>query len=206
MSVESQTAALLALVEADRAKRCDAILDEARARAATLTRAAHAEARARMREAFQEERTRRDERVAAARADLQTRKRLAEQQRAKAILAAGWTALSDELVRRWSEPASRRAWVEGAIASARGVLPGSGWRIAHPVDWPAPERDACAAEVERALGAAPVFAADPAIAAGLRIAALGNVVDSTLAGLTADRAAIGARLLHLADATAEAQR
>ncbi len=36
MSVDRQTQALLALVEADRARKCDAILDEARARAAAL--------------------------------------------------------------------------------------------------------------------------------------------------------------------------
>jgi hypothetical protein len=199
MSLDSQTAALLALVEADRTKRCTAILDEARARATALTRAARAEARARMREAFREERARHDERVAAARAGLQTRKRLAEQQRANAILAAGWTALHAELARRWADPASRQAWTASALEAARRVLPGSGWRIAHPADWPAAECGAYGAAVGRALGAAPALAADPSVAAGLRISALGNVVDSTLAGLTADRAAIGARLLHLVD-------
>ncbi len=197
MSVASQTQALLALVEADRARRCDAILDEARARAAALLAAAHAEARRQVHDAFREERARRVERVAAARANLQTRQRLGEQQRAAAFLAAGWQRLHEELLRRWREPATRRAWVASVTADAARLLPRAEWRITHAPDWPPAERDGVAAELAR--GIAPSFHPDAAIGAGLKIAALGNVIDGTIEGLLADRAAIGARLLHLVD-------
>lgn len=197
MSVASQTQALLALVEADRARRCDAILDEARARAAALLAAAHADARRQMRDAFREERARRVERVAAARANLQTRQRLGEQQRAAAFLAAGWQRLHEELLRRWREPATRRGWVASVSADAVRLLPRAEWRITHAPDWPAAERDSVAAEL--ALAIAPSFHPDAAVGAGLKIAALGNVIDGTIEGLLADRAAIGARLLHLVD-------
>jgi len=201
MSVASQTHALLDLVEADRARRCEAILGEARGRAAALLRQAHADARQRMREAFHEERARRVERVAAARANLQTRQRLGEQQRAAAFLAAGWQRLHEELLRRWRDPAARRAWVAHVSADARRLLPHAEWRITHAPGWPADERDEFAAELARALGTAPTFTADAAVGAGVRIAAMGNVIDGTLPGLLADRAEIGARLLHQVDLT-----
>lgn len=201
MSVDRQTQALLTLVEADRAKKCNAILDEARARVVALLAEAHADARRRMRAAFVEERARRDERVAAARANLQTRRRLASQRRASALLAEGWRKLPAELTRRWRDADARRQWVASVVAGARELLPRSGWRITHAPDWPAAERDALARELAGATGAAPEFVVDANAGAGLRIAAGGNVIDGTLAGLVADRAEIGARLLQLLEAT-----
>jgi len=197
MSVDRQTQALLALVEADRAKKCDAILAEARARATALLDEAHADARGRIRAAFVEERARRDERVAAARANLQTRRRLALQRRAAALLAEGWRQLPDALTRRWQQPETRAEWVAGVVASARERLPRTGWRITYAPDWPAAERESLARELTAALDVAPDFVLDAAARAGLRIAAGGNVIDGTLSGLTADRAEVGARLLQL---------
>jgi hypothetical protein len=199
MPVDRQTQALLALVEADRAKKCEAILAEARARAIALLDEAHADAARRMRAAFVEERARRDERVAAARANLQTRRRLALQRRAAALLALGWSRLPDELSRRWRAPDARRTWVANAVASAREILPRAGWRITHAPDWPDAERDAVARELTAALDAAPEFIVNPGVGSGLRIAAGGNVVDCTLHGLTADRADVGAQVLRLLD-------
>ena len=201
MSVARETQALLALVEADRVRRCDAILGEARGRAAALLDAAHADARRQMRAAFREERARRVERVAAARANLQTRQRLGEQQRATAFLAAGWQRLHEELLRRWREPAARHAWVANVAADARKLLPRAAWRTTHAPDWAAAERDELATELTRALAIAPSSNADAAIGAGLKIASLGNVIDGTIEGLLADRAEIGARLLHQVDLT-----
>jgi hypothetical protein len=142
--------------------------------------------------------------VAAARANLQTCRRLALQRRSAALLAEGWRKLPDELLRRWRGPAARRAWVASVVASARDVLPHTGWRITHAPDWPQAERDELARELTEALGAAPEFVVDAAAGAGLRIAALGNVVDSTLSGLMTDRAEIGAQLLHLLESEEEA--
>ena len=197
MSVDRQTQALLALVEGDRVRKCEAIIAEARARATALRDEAHADARRRMRAAFVEERAHRDERVAAARANLQTRRRLALQRRAAALLAQGWSQLPAELLRRWRAPETRSAWVANALASAREVLPWSGWRVIHAPDWPATERDDLARELAAALDAAPEFIESPSAGAGLRIAAGGNVIDCTLHGLTADRADVGAQLLRL---------
>ncbi len=193
--LDRQVQALLDLVEADRARKCEAILGEAKARADALLLQAHAEARSRMREAFAEERQRRDGRIAAARANLQTRQRLAQQQRAAAFLAAGWQRLPAALLACWTDPAARRMWVDRVTNSARAVLPKRAWRIVHAADWPPAERDALARELGSALGTAPAFVSDPSLRAGLKIAADGNVIDGTQEGLLADRAEIGAMLL-----------
>jgi len=197
MSIDHPTRGLLDLVEADRRQKCDAIVGEAQAKVDAILRQAHADARARMRKAIEEERLRRDARVDAARANLQTRRRLADQQRAAALLAAGWKALPEAMLRRWRTPELRRLWAAAVVASARASLPATQWRIAHAPDWPADERDALDAGLAAARGSRCVFGADTGIRAGLRVSANGNVVDGTLDGLLADRAEIAAQLLHL---------
>ena len=197
MILERQQQALLDLVEADRRQKCDAILAEAQRRRSTVLRQAHADARVLMRKAFREERLRRDTHVDAARANLETRRRLAEQRRAAALLAAGWKRLPEELLRRWRTPDLRRRWVAAVVAGARTSLPATAWRIIHAPDWPAAERDAICVELAAAHGADCLFDESPRIRAGLRISANGNVVDGTQDGLISDRAEIGSQLLHL---------
>jgi len=197
MNADHQTQALLDLVNADRRQKCDAILAEAQGRRSTALRQAHADARVLMRNAFREERLRRDTRVDAARANLETRRRLAEQRRAAALLADGWKRLPEELLRRWRNPDLRRRWVAAVVAGARNSLPATAWRIIHAPDWPAAERDAVRSELALTPGAECLFDENPRIRAGLRISANGNVVDGTQDGLLSDRAEIGSQLLRL---------
>jgi len=196
MSLDRQTQALLALVEADRAQKCAAIEADARTRCMALLAQAHADARAKMRAAFAEERAHRDLRIAAAQATLQTRLRLALQHRSATFLAAGWRRLPRALEARWADATARRSWVDAIVGEAHDALPNAGLRIAHPPTWIADERDAVTARITGLFGHAPTLAADPAITAGLRITAGANVIDGTRDGLCADRAEIGARLLH----------
>jgi hypothetical protein len=197
MTLDRRTEALLALVEDDRQAKCGAILAEANQRAQALLAQAHADARAQVRAAFAEERARAATLVAAARARLATRRRLYQQQRASALLAAGLARLPGVLRDAWRDDALRRAWVDAVVASALAALPRAGWRIAHPPAWPEAERHAVAARLAPALADAPTFTDDAALDAGMRIGAGGNVIDGTLAGIVADRATIGARLLGL---------
>ncbi len=120
MTLDRQTKALLALIEADRAQKCAAIDADARARCAAILREAHADARARMRAAFAEERAHRDLRVAAAQATLQTRLRLALQHRSSTFLAAGWRRLPRALDARWADAAARASWVDAIVAAGEG--------------------------------------------------------------------------------------
>ena len=88
----------------------------------------------------------------------------------------------------------RRLWVDAVVASA--LARAAARAVAHRADpdWPAAERQALVARLAPDLDAAPSFNADAGIDAGLRIAAGGNVVDGSLAGLLEDRAEVGAQL------------
>jgi hypothetical protein len=199
MTIERRMQALLAIVEDDRRSQVDAILGEARASAAALLGDAHREARERIRFAFADERRQRDERVHSATADLQTRRRLADQQRSTTLLALAWRQLPEALLARWHAPDTRRAWIATVVARAEASLPPGRWRVDHQPDWPAAEREALARDLAKACPTPPEFRADPSIRAGLRIASGGTGVDCTLDGLLRDRAENGARLLaHLA--------
>ena len=198
MTTESKTAALLALVEADRAAKCGAILDAARAEANAIAAEANAAARTRMRTAFAEERERVAARIAAADANLETRRRIARQQRAAALLAAAWERLPAALFARWHDARGRRAWAESVAADARQAL------LAHRLAGHA--RAGLARGRARRVGRGVARRSGNqqsrssrirACACGLRIAADHNVVDGTQEGLLADRADIGAQLLDL---------
>jgi len=195
MTLQRRVDALLEFVEADRARQSDAILGNARREAAAIRKRAHAEARSRVRKAFAEARERRDARIAAASANLQTRRRLAQQQRTQALLAAGLAQLPGALLRRWQDPAARKTWVASVATDAVAVLPRASWRVYHPADWPLAELEAFAAAVAAQVGAAPQCIPDPRIRGGLKIVADGNVVDGTLDGILADRDETGSRLL-----------
>ncbi|MGE5089905.1 MAG: hypothetical protein ACM3QY_12315 [Candidatus Levyibacteriota bacterium] len=196
MTLERRTRALLDLVENDRRTRSDALIAEARTRAAATIAQAHADARARMRDAWAEERQRAHDRVAAALANLQTRRRLHEQKHSAALLALAWQRLPDALRERWRDADSRVRWTDAVASHAMRLLPRGSWRIVHAPDWPEAERQALAASLAHDRGVVPEFVADAGVEAGLRIVAGGNVVDATIAGMLADRDDIGARLLR----------
>ncbi|MDZ7653855.1 MAG: hypothetical protein U5L03_15535 [Burkholderiaceae bacterium] len=201
MNLEQRTAALLAVVADYRAQRCAELLDPAHAQARALLTSALREARRRVRTAIGEERKRLAVAVAAAAAQLATERRLVTQRRAAERLALGWTALRAALQARWRDPATRQAWTEAHLARVHHVLQtadrAAGWTLTGPVDWPHGEQ-ARVVQALRAHGAATVqCATDPLLAAGFRVQAGHNVLDATLDGLLADRAAVQGRLLQL---------
>jgi hypothetical protein len=186
--------ALLDLVETDRAERCAAIEAESSQAARQLLREARRAARARLTEAVDVERRRLRESLAALEAMLATETRLAAQRRLRERLDEMWRQLPSALVSRWNDSASRREWVASVLEPARELLGRADCRIAHAPGWPEEERQ----EVTSAFAACGIagigFEECPGERAGLAVRADGNVVDGTLAGLLADRAAIGARL------------
>jgi hypothetical protein len=200
MTLRDRTQALLDLVEADRNARCTELRDQANARARSALAQAHAQARAQMRQAFAEERQRTSARLAAAQAELQTRRRLAAQQRSQVLLERAWQALPQALLARWRDPGLRERWVQAALHGARSALPAGTWTVTYGAGWPAAERERLREEIAAHTGQPPRFVQDPAIEAGLCLAADGNRFDATLAGLLADREEIGGRLIGLMDA------
>jgi len=194
-AVERPLQALLDLVENARRSQCEQILGEARARAAAVREKARLDAHARLREAFAEQRHRRDERIAAAQARLATQQRLHRQQHTAALLALAQQQLPAELQALWARPATRAAWVADTLAVARRRLPAGEWTLQHAPGWPDYERVRMQDDWPR-TGITLVCREDPKIAAGLKVMAGGNVIDGTLAGLVAGRADFEARLLR----------
>lgn len=194
-NVETQMQALLALLEEDRRRQCDALIADARARARGVLRQAQDDARSRMRAAFGAERQRLEQQIKAAAARLQTGRRLSEQERRAQLLRLAWDMLPDALLARWQDPGRRSKWVAQAIDGAQRLLPRDSWTLSVAPGWPAEEREQALRSVASRLGYTPGCSEVAALQAGLLIIAAGNRLDATLAGLLADRAAIEARLL-----------
>lgn len=201
-SLQASLQALLALVDGDRERQCAQILGEARARATALRSQAQAEARTRLRQTFAEQRRALQAQVAAAQARLATQQRLHAQQRSALLLGLARQQLPAALQARWARPAARAAWVARVLDEGHARLPAAGWRVVHAPHWPADERAAAAADLARRGHADAAFEADAGMAAGLKVAAGGNVVDGSLAGLLAEDEEIDAALLrHLEPAS-----
>jgi hypothetical protein len=197
LTLEQRTAALLALVEEYRAKRCAELLEPAREQARALLRSARAEGRRRVHTTIGEARQRVAAEVGAAQARLATGRRLTEQRRAKQVLQQAWSALREALRARWRDPAARSRWLDAHLARAFVALPRAQWQVEFAADWPGAEREALAARIA-ALGVAGAsWQPREDIDGGVRIRAGNNVVDATIDGLLADRAALEGRLLDL---------
>jgi hypothetical protein len=197
LTLEQRTAALLALVDEYRARRCAELLDPAHEQARAILRRARTEGRRRVRTTIAEARQRLAAEVGAAQARLSTERRLAEQRRALDVLRDAWQALRQTLGARWRDPAHRRRWLDAHLARALRVLPPARWQIEFAADLPEADREALAERIAAAGVSDASWRASDAIDGGLRIRAGNNVVDATIDGLLADRGALEGRLLDL---------
>lgn len=193
-AVERPLQALLAMLAAEQQAQCARIAAAAQAEADALRERSRAEALARVREVFAEQRQRRAERLAAAQARLATQRRLHAQRHTAALLAQALAQLPRELQALWADPATRRAWVAATLASAQRQLPAGAWVLRHAPGLTDEDRAAFAAPARQ-------FEEDAALGAGLRVEAGANVVDGSLAGLMADHADFEAQLLRQLEAS-----
>lgn len=195
MDPRQATEALLAMIEEDRARQCEAIEAEARRVGAQLLGEARSAARMRVREALAIERRRLREGVAAVDAALATEVRLHAQRGFRALLDRTWEQLPAMLARRWANTGERALWTRHVVESARALLPTGEWTITHEPGWPANERDALAKSLARQEITA-TFVERTGFGPGLEVRCCGNRVDGTAHGLTADPGEVGARLLE----------
>ncbi|HRP95955.1 MAG TPA: hypothetical protein PL143_06860 [Rhodocyclaceae bacterium] len=186
---------MLDIVHSHEREQRAAILARAREDSKRIVGEAHRQARTRVSEYVLELKRHMRREFARAQAALETQRRRQRLRTDLALLEAGWTQLYDELIRRWSDPAGRAAWVEMVVSQALTLLPARRWEIVHPERWRRAEREALAGRLERELGHTPAFVACADIRAGVRIRVDGASVDGTLEGLLRDRVAIEAWLL-----------
>lgn len=191
-----QVQELLKLVEQNRERRCNEILEQARLRTEDIVRQAYRSARTRLHQAIEDERRRTRERLATARAELLSGHRRRWHRLARELLDAAWQHLEPALEGRWQQDSSRAQWVDSLVTEALERLSAGTWHIAHPPDWSEREQQGLINRVTEHCGGPPLLDADSGIRAGLRIATDGVCLDGTCQGLLRDRAAIEARLLH----------
>ena len=197
LTLEQRTAALLALVEDFRSRRCAELLDPAREQARALLRNARAAGRQRVHTTIAEARQRLAGEVGAAQARLATERRLVLQRRAVLVLQQAWAALREALRARWRDGNARRQWLDAHLARALRVLPREQWQVEFAAGWPPEERESLAARIAAAGVALATWQAREDIDGGVRIRAGNNVVDATIDGLLADRALLEGSLLDL---------
>jgi F0F1-type ATP synthase membrane subunit b/b' len=186
---------LLEVVERQRDSRCAQIIDEARAEARQLMQQARQQARARLHDEIMSTRQKLSRQLKLQQASQAARQRQTRFQQDRALLDRTWTLMTAALERRWQDPEARRIWVETVTEQARARLVQTDWRIEHPADWPAEEREETARAVSRALHAKPAFAAEASLRAGIRVRAGDTLVDGSCEGLLRDRVHIEALLL-----------
>jgi hypothetical protein len=199
MDLERRTRALLQLVEDFGARRCNELLEPARAEARTLVCAALSEARRRVHTAIVEERKRYASEVGAAEAALATERRLTVQRHASELLASAWQPLQRQMAARWAAADTRAQWIETHMARALAAVPhgpDATWLVEHAEAWSEVERADCRERLRRDGVGDVEFAAVATIVAGFRVVCGHNVLDATVDGLTADRARLEGRLLH----------
>jgi hypothetical protein len=197
MNLEEREQGLLRLVDAYREAECRALLETARQEGAELIGRTYQQERARLHQRVLAERAGARERIQAARAERDTRKRAGGERASAHILASAWPRLEAALLASWRDPEGRQTWIHGVLAQARQLLPKGVWTLRHAPDWPQPEWQALGTALAAELGSEPRFVADGSVSAGLAIAGAGALLDGTLEGLLKDRTRIEARLLAL---------
>lgn len=198
--LDAQVDSLLQVINDYRERLCKERLEKAQTQATDLLAEARRSARNRVHKAAEQERAHACQQVAATQAQLQTQHRQREQSITLELLERGSKRLSEALQRRWVDPQARRWWIKGTLTQACAALPATPWHIEHPADLDTTELNAWIDEITTCSGQAPIMAADPSIAAGLRICYEGACVDATVDGLLADREWVASHLLALINA------
>lgn len=196
--LSSRVKELLEVVEQNREKRCAELLDRARAEADGIVRQAWQKTRARLHHEVLQAREQYRRHLLLEQASNAARLRQLSDRVDRAWLEQAWQPLQEALIRRWQSAENRTLWVETLVRQALARLVRHNWQIEHPADWPAPEQQQLASRLLPVLGEAPVFVADPALPAGLRVRTEGACVDGSCAGLLRDRAHIESVLLAAA--------
>ncbi len=186
---------LLAHVDAESARECAAIQDEAASVARDLLADARHQARRRVGVALAAERAEWKAHCVRERAAAETRVRTQRQVLARRAMEQGWRILESELVRRWQIPEGRRRWACAALRTARAFFMARSWQAYHPPQWTQSEREVVFAEAIGGDDVVVEWHEDAALVSGLRIEADGAQLDATPAGLTARREQVEGRLL-----------
>ena len=191
----AQSDALLREIKRQTQEECRSVTATADDEMRAILAQAHAEARRRMREAIVALRREGRRRTVRAEAQAETEARQHLHRRADATIRAAWPLLVQALAARWRDADGRRSWTTAAARAATERLRRGRWVVEHPTGWSTEEQEELRRIITAAFATDITFAADAALAEGLRIRADGAILDATAQGLLADRTGIAAALL-----------
>lgn len=187
--------ALLDEIEQQVNAECRAILTAGEEEAKAIVAAAHASARARMRDAILAMRREGSRRLRQAKAQRSTRERMSVEARMADVLKRATPRLADAVAQRWQSGKSRRLWIEAAARLARARLVESDWIVEHPPQWNDEDGRAFVSAAGAANANTIRFEVGPGLIAGLRVRARGAVLDATPESFLGDRPVVEAMLL-----------
>jgi vacuolar-type H+-ATPase subunit E/Vma4 len=199
----AQSGELLRELERETQAECQALISAAEQEARAIVARARGDATERTHAAIVLLRQEGRRRLLRAKAQADTELRLRAHRDASAAIAMAWPLLEAALLACWHDPASRRLWAESALRHAAARLLRGPWKIEHPTDWSESERQSLPSMLPEDGSVKVEFKADADVAAGLRIRAGQALLDATLQGLLADRAAVAAALLAEVEARSE---
>ena len=186
---------LLDVVAANRDKRCAEENKRARRQADEIIRQAHKTCRARMHRHINALREKYRVRSSSAYARNQTMLRNQQQKADRAMLDQAWPDLRDAMQTFWNNQASRKEWIEAAMASALSRVLGYVWRVEYPRGLDEEELKMLKQEIGQIKGNEPEFVAQGDVVAGIRIIVDGTVIDATLEGLLNQKSTIEATMI-----------
>lgn len=190
-----QFEALARDIERQLKKETGAVIAAAQTNARAIVAQARADARRRVHDAIEDLRREGAERLASAKAQLETELRGRAQQRAAQAVSDGLPVLRAELDARWRDPRSRRQWTDAVARLCTLRLRPGAWCVEHPADWSEPERRDFVAMIGQRDGLDVSFKADSEMKSGLRIKADQALLDATPQGLLADSRTVAAMIL-----------
>jgi len=188
---------MLEQIETRRDEHCQKVLEDADGQAQAIIQEAFAKGRQRVHDVVHNERQRVQRRCREAEAQRQTARREHAHRVARALLDRTRERLIDRLRELWQDGGQRRFWLDRALETAVQRFPRQPWTATHGPDLEVTDREHIENTVAEHTGQAVTLQADPAITAGVRLAAGQVILDATLEGLTRDRARLEARLLAL---------
>ncbi|MBF0310856.1 MAG: hypothetical protein HQL56_15150 [Magnetococcales bacterium] len=191
---ELQLGSLLRLIDEQRQKRCEEMLQEARRQADEIVRRAHREARGRMRQAVGVERALMLRTVERAKSRMEAENRRRHLRQTTKMLSQARSLLEEAMRRRWADPVSRLAWLAMVVQTAKRHLPAEAvWLCQHPPGFDAGELTASFGAVRWSNEP------DETLTAGVRVGLGQTWIDGSLESILGDRQAMEARLLDLLD-------
>lgn len=195
--IDMQTEHLLAIVENNKANKCNEILQHAQEESERIIKHAYREARNRLHRDIESVRNNVRQQLSSAEAHRQTRLREMRQRADQEQLLMTQGPLQEALGRRWQTQESRLNWIRYLIQQASITLIERNWQIYHPSDWESQERDYLVQLLQDEFNCNVDFVGQDEISAGLRICDSGACVDGTIDGLTRQKFRIESMMLAM---------